>query len=230
MLPFQPSGSEGIAAFDANKIRANGDAVAAALSPSAENFWIGASTLANSSSNEPARASDVASSLRIAIVVTSDDEFAASYQWHTDSVRCYAEQHGYVYIRVPTRDVIKRHGVVLKHLEKADWFLFLDGDSMVVNFNRRIEEYVDPDVNLVLVQRLINGEIASGAYLIRNSAWSREFLDEVLAYRGKVANPNNGIFMSVLARRLLQTVPEGIDRQAAETCLANFEKGEEGYT
>jgi len=37
--------------------------------------------------------------LRIAFVVTQDEEYAATYQWHTDSVRCYAEQHGYGYIR-----------------------------------------------------------------------------------------------------------------------------------
>jgi hypothetical protein len=163
--------------------------------------------------------------LRIAIVVTSDEKYAANYQWHTDSVRCYAEKHGYGYIRVPTRDRVTRHGVVLQHFDKADWFLFLDGDSMVVNYARRVEEYVDPDVNLVLVTRLINGEIASGAYLIRNSAWSREFLREVLEYRGKVANPDNGIFLLVLARRLLQSVPDGAERKAAETCVAIFDKG-----
>ena len=178
----------------------------------------------------PPVSNNVASSLRIAIVVTSDDKYAASFQWHTDSVRCYAEQHGYIYMRVPTHDMIRRHGVVLKHLDEADWLLFLDGDSMVVNFNRRIEEYVDPDVNLVLVQRLIDGEIAAGAYLIRNSASSREFLSEILAYRGKVANSDNGILMLVLARRLLKTVPKGIERRAAETCVASFENGGAGYT
>jgi len=98
-----------------------------------------------------------------------------------------------------------------------------------------MQEYVDPTVNLVLIQLLINGEIASGAYLIRNSEWAREFLGEILAYKGAVANPDcpgnwsnqlwqtpgnwsnqpqgctdNGIFLVVLAKRLLQSLPAGL--------------------
>ena len=71
--------------------------------------------------------------LRIAIVVTSDDAYAAKFQWHTESVRCYAEQHGYGYVRVPSRDMHQRHSVVLNSMEHFDWLLFLDGDSMVLN-------------------------------------------------------------------------------------------------
>jgi hypothetical protein len=173
---------------------------------------------------------DLTEKLRIAIVVTSDDTYAANYQWHTDSMRCYAAQHGYEYIRVPTRDMVTRHNVALQHFDKADWFLFLDGDSMVVNYARRVEEYVDPDVNLVLITRLINGEVCACGYLIRNSAWSRDFLGEWLGYRGgKVYNSDNGILLFILARRLLVTVPEGAERQAAETCVASFERGMAGY-
>jgi len=34
---------------------------------------------------------------------------------------------------------VVRHGAVLDNLGKADWLLFLDGDSMVLNFDRRVE-------------------------------------------------------------------------------------------
>jgi hypothetical protein len=93
-----------------------------------------------------------------------------------------------------------------------------------------VEEFVDASVNLVLVQRLINGEVCACGYLIRNSAWSRDFLGEWLGYKsGKVHNSDNGILIFILARRLLATVPEGAERQAAETCVASFEKGAPGY-
>ena len=178
---------------------------------------------------EPRTKPEPATNPRIAIITTCDDKYAARFQWHTDSLRCYAAQQGYDYVRVPVRGMVKRHRVVLDYLHRANWTLFLDCDAMVVNFARRIEEYVDPQVHLVLIQRLINGEIAAGGYLIDNSDWSRAFLTEILEYRGAVVNSDNGVLLATIARRLAASVPGAEQRALAERCVAAFELGGAGY-
>ena len=178
---------------------------------------------------EPRTKPEPATNPRIAIITTCDDKYAARFQWHTDSLRCYAAQQGYDYVRVPVRGMVKRHRVVLDYLHRANWTLFLDCDAMVVNFARRIEEYVDPQVHLVLIQRLINGEIAAGGYLIDNSDWSRTFLTEILEYRGAVVNSDNGVLLATIARRLAASVPGAEQRALAERCVAAFELGGAGY-
>jgi hypothetical protein len=125
----------------------------------------------------------------------------------------------------------ERHRVVLDNLHRADLthIMFLDCDAMVVNFAHRIEEYIDPQVHLVLIQRLINGERAAGAYLIDNSDWSRAFLTDILSYRGAVANSDNGVLLATIAQRLAANVLVAQQRSLAEQCVAAYEQGAAGY-
>lgn len=159
-------------------------------------------------------------SRNILVLTTSDDAYADNFRWHTDSMRCYAEQQGYTFRRIVS-DKIGRHLVVRDQLPQFDWILFLDGDAMVVNFQRRIEEYVDDDVNIVFIQRLINGEVASGAYLVKNTPWSHRFLSEVVTYGNRVHNADNGALLAALAHRLLQQ-PHNSTTAQARRCIQRF--------
>ncbi len=58
------------------------------------------------------------------------------------------------------------------------WMLFIDADIGVVNPYHLIEEFIDNRVNIVFYDRLYNWEIIAGSYLIRNSPYSIDLLNE----------------------------------------------------
>lgn len=76
---------------------------------------------------------------------------------------------------VATLDLLAK--AIAKYLPYFDWLLWTDGDVAVMNENFRLEEFVQGDgreIDLVLDDH--TGPISAGAFLLRNSAWSRWFL------------------------------------------------------
>lgn len=71
-----------------------------------------------------------------------------------------------------------------------DWFLFMDADMGVVNPNHLIEEYIDPNADLIFYDRLYNYEIMAGSYLAKNSEFARNFLLNWSLYEHRV-NPDS---------------------------------------
>jgi hypothetical protein len=132
LMPFPASSALHGIADESSAVAVSDFNVVATDNLSTGHLWVGAIPSLNGTTLDPKRKTD-SKKLRIAIVVTADDKYAAKYQWHTDSVRCYAEQHGYGYVRVASRDMHQRHSVVLNNMEHFDWLMFLDGDSMVPN-------------------------------------------------------------------------------------------------
>ncbi|KJH41493.1 hypothetical protein DICVIV_12527 [Dictyocaulus viviparus] len=73
-----------------------------------------------------------------------------------------------------------------------DYLLFIDSDIGVVNPKRRIEEFIDEDVEIMFYDRFYNWEVMAGSYLVRNSRWSRSFLQGFADYEFRVPNSFHG--------------------------------------
>jgi len=101
-----------------------------------------------------------------------------------------------------------------------DWFLTLDGDVAVVNFNHSIESYIENDKDIIHVLREHNNEVMAGYVLIRNSPYGRAYLRDWISLnpdnRGKThgfsgANADNGALHWLLLDRLGNSSFEGWD-------------------
>jgi hypothetical protein len=63
-------------------------------------------------------------------------------------------------------------------LPAYDWMLFIGADVGVVNPYHLIEEFIDYRVNVIFYDRLYNWEVMADGYLIRNSSYSIDLLNE----------------------------------------------------
>jgi hypothetical protein len=100
----------------------------------------------------------------------------------------YAQKYGYYLFdgsdqydpsRPPAWSKIRAVQYLLDAPESCDWVLWMDADTVIMNSNIRIEDFLpaDPTKDLIVVSDK-NGGYNSGVFLFRNSKWSKEFLDE----------------------------------------------------
>ncbi|MGZ4249693.1 MAG: class I SAM-dependent methyltransferase [Solirubrobacteraceae bacterium] len=68
-------------------------------------------------------------------------------------------------------------------LDEYEWVLWLDADVVIVDLEADISLEIEPDKDLYLVERTWHGQYTAncGVMLIRNSDWTRAFLDQVWA-------------------------------------------------
>jgi len=102
----------------------------------------------------------------------------------------YADRHGYVLFdgsaliepsRPPAWSKIRAVQHLLEefdeHRRRCDWVMWTDADTVVMNSDTRIEDFLpsDPDTDF-LVGSDEGGGYNSGVFVVRNSDWSRRFL------------------------------------------------------
>lgn len=99
--------------------------------------------------------------------------------------QAYAEKHGYDLFdeskfldtsRPPSWSKIKAVQRLLNE-ENCDWVFWLDADTVIMNSDIRIEEFLPIDGPDFLVAPEKNDKINAGAWLIRNTPWAHEFLN-----------------------------------------------------
>ena len=173
--------------------------------------------------------------LRIAIMTASDLSFiSGQYQNHFQSAQCYAQKNGYSLIHEEDGNLFRRHLAVKKHLVNFDWIYQVDADVMFVNFDNKLETYIirAGTADIIFPMRIINGEIVAGGYLVRNSEWSRNFLEEwgtrgsnhqSLAIRNSVVeNADNGFLMQLLTFKLFVEEETGDMKEKGNRCVELF--------
>lgn len=113
--------------------------------------------------------------------------------------RRYAERHGYDFIcRTDDFPDIGRHfhfqkqRLILDYIDDYDWIFFLDGDAFITNHAIELEEYIDNRHDLLIGHgyRPHEGQEGSrlfnaGVFFIKNSDWSRNYLNAVLDHPRK---------------------------------------------
>jgi mannan polymerase II complex MNN10 subunit len=99
--------------------------------------------------------------------------------------QAYADKHGYYLFnesdtldksRPPSWSKIKAAQRLLNE-ENCDWVFWLDADTVVMNSEKTVQAFLplDKDKDLILTRQK-GGSYNAGAWLIRNSAWSKQFL------------------------------------------------------
>jgi hypothetical protein len=126
-----------------------------------------------------------------AVVIVLDGQARLKYEQQVNALRCYAIRHHYIFylldpsLCVPCLSInnffFKKHCGVLFYLienPQIAWVLVLDGDNVLVNATKRIEDFIPMNnvTHVVHYERFYNGEIMAGNYLIRNHYWSYIYL------------------------------------------------------
>ena len=113
------------------------------------------------------------------------------------TMQCYAKMRNYTLYQVEIEDgkivsgfndtgidekckqyppLVMRHCIIAYLLAKYDYIIHIDGDTGVINPNHCFEEYIRPNVDMFLLQRVHTGEIQAGHYIVKNTDFSKQFL------------------------------------------------------
>ena len=96
----------------------------------------------------------------------------------------YAAKHGYHLYdesdaldtsRPPSWSKIRAARRLLTE-EHCDWVFWMDADTVIMNSHKRIQDFLPVTKDLVITEQK-GGSYNAGAWVIRNSQWSLEFLD-----------------------------------------------------
>ncbi|KAL9542827.1 hypothetical protein MBANPS3_008414 [Mucor bainieri] len=111
--------------------------------------------------------------------------------------RSYADKHGYAFVARSRefaqqalrpdqrRTVWGKIDVIQKVLPKYDWVFWLDMDAVVMNSEQTVQDLlqrrleIDDSTHFVIVRPGTDKMINAGVFLIRNTAWSFKFLQEI---------------------------------------------------
>ena len=117
----------------------------------------------------------------------------ADYTWYNNKLP-YALRHGYKAFE--KRDNFSKEAVhfdkfthILDTFDKNPdlaWIWWLDNDAMITNFNKRIEDVIDDSYDIILTTDLAS--INTGSFLVKNSANSRVWLEDMISKRKDYLN------------------------------------------
>ena len=119
------------------------------------------------------------------------DEYKKSVQLCTASQEEHAKRHGYTRITDesvfdPQRDATwSKIPLLQKYLGDWDWLMWIDGDVLITNQERKIEEFIDlvDSSKFLFIGKDFQG-LNAGVFIIRNCPQAHEFLKDVWAFEG----------------------------------------------
>jgi galactosyl transferase GMA12/MNN10 family len=135
------------------------------------------------------------SMLNIAIVTLYDESFKEVAQYTQRSKQEYAIVHSYdllLHYQVLDKDRPASWSKILalqQHLDDYDWLFWSDPDSLILNSDIQLESLIDPTVDLIIAQGTYSKTKRIGNFLIRNSPWSKKFLERLCAQQEFAHHP-----------------------------------------
>lgn len=146
--------------------------------------------------------------MKIAMVSSYTDNLEELIQltWYKNK-KLYCEKHNYDYWLLTREDIIDNNNNYicdkLTYLPKTyfgmvytkvkglnnilhehpeyDWLIWCDADTLITNFNIKIESFLDDNYHFI-VSTDLNG-INAGVFCIRNSQQGRKYINDMLEYR-----------------------------------------------
>lgn len=128
--------------------------------------------------------------LNIAMLTAFNQEQQSLAEWSIPNKQQYCARHGYRLIvcdkgfdasRPPAWSKIK---FLKEHLNSYEWVFWSDVDSLVMNGEFRLEEFIDEAYDLIISQEDLGVgvyNLNSGQMFFKNSPWSNRFLNEIYA-------------------------------------------------
>lgn len=124
---------------------------------------------------------------KIAIVSLFNDRHKDLADLTWSNKQKYAAKHGY--IAVAKTDKFSQEQVhfdkfihlldVMKTHPEVDWVWWLDNDAMITNFDKKIEDLVDPDFHVIMATDIAS--LNTGSFIVRNSPQAKEWLEFLLS-------------------------------------------------
>ncbi|EYC04108.1 hypothetical protein Y032_0089g2220 [Ancylostoma ceylanicum] len=149
------------------------------------------------------------------------------------SIACYARVWKYDFRVVNSSDYrnecphkdkyFRRHCVAARILSAYDYILFLDADIGVVNPKKRIEDFLDAKAEMIFYDRFFNWEVMAGAYLAKNTDWTKHFLDEFANYEFRLPKSFHGTDNGALHAYLAEVIL-GVNNAGLAPCLYVYAK------
>jgi len=152
---------------------------------------------------------------RIAIVLLGDTRFQAKYKTQIQSLKCFADGHGYE-LRILLGNEYEacknyRDYFFRKHCTVAEWLesqpatlvaAIVDADVVAAVLERGLEKWANHPADVQLYQRCLLPEIMAGNYMVRNTPFSRTFLRNWAKYnfempKGFSSSDNGAIHLVV---------------------------------
>ncbi|GMT07652.1 hypothetical protein PENTCL1PPCAC_29826, partial [Pristionchus entomophagus] len=176
-------------------------------------------------------------------IVLTEGSDKNHYQTALNSVECYAALHGYQ-LRIEFDSKFKEcsrhrdkffrrhchtHFLMQRELPENAIVLFIDADVGVVNPNKLIEEFLEPDFDIYLYNRFYNWEFAA-QYLIKNNErgrkWIKRWADMEFTLPDSVHGTDNGALHILMMHYL---APDSTNSRLGRMCKTIWEHSRDAW-
>ena len=155
------------------------------------------------------------------------------------SKQAYCEKNGYDFYRLcetldQTRPLAwSKIKAVQQVLKDYDWVFWTDADSVIMNDNVLLEDFIDPNSHFIICYDHCSEDVNSGQFLIKNTDKAMHFLNTVYAkdeYINHILWENRAImdvikepefgegFTKILPQRMMNSFVYGIHNENPEAC------------
>lgn len=132
---------------------------------------------------------------RLAVITLhAGEEFAKLASIARPGIEDYCNSHGYDFIEYDTTLDAHRPPswskiiAIQNHLEDYDYVFWLDTDCVILNRDEPLTSFIDGCDKDIVISRDENG-LNCGAFFVRSSAWSNQFLRLVYACHNRIHDP-----------------------------------------
>lgn len=131
----------------------------------------------------------------VVVTLAAGDKYQKIVDLGIQNKRVYCEMHGYnFYCCLDALDKSRpipwsKIPLILQIMEESDaeWIFWTDADSIVMNLAIPLEELIDDNYHFILCKD--QNDFNTGQFLIRNCAWSRDFLENVYFHEEFINHP-----------------------------------------
>lgn len=122
---------------------------------------------------------------KIAIVSLYDENYKEIGKYSDLNKQAYAKLHGYdIYLYNTLLDSSKlapwnKILAIQNHINDYDYIFWTDADSLIMNFDIKLEEFIDENYDLIISKEEVMNNLNTGHFFIKNSQWSKSLLENL---------------------------------------------------